>query len=132
MPKSRLPTPSARRILFVDDLAEIIECWRWGLEQHGYSVSGYADPYAAIEALRADPAGFDLLVTDLAMPQLTGIELIEGARRICPALPVIVCSGYCDAERRQTAALLGIEWVLEKPVRLDELVVALDAVLGSA
>lgn len=122
--------PGVKHILLVDDLPEVVECWRWGLESQGYSVACHTDPRSAIAAIEANPSDFDVLVSDLSMPDMSGLELIASVRQVCPKLPVIVCTGHDHEDWRQAALTLGVDRVLSKPVWLDELSEALAAAAG--
>ncbi len=88
----------------------------WGLQ-----ITACQSADAAECAFMAAPEGFDLLVTDHAMPLVTGIELAERLRARRPGLPWLLCTGYADAATVDRAGLLGAGAVLRKPVERDEL-----------
>ncbi len=117
-------------LLIVDDSAEVTACWRIGLGQVGYSVAACCSPLEAIRIVSSHPDTFDLLVTDLVMPHMTGIDLARRITHTCPGLPVVLCTGYVDAERRRSAREAGILALLEKPVGLRELTETVDSLLG--
>ncbi len=121
------PAPGNPRVLFVDDEAALVMLAQRALPLHGLDVTAFTEPTDALAALRAEPAQFDALVTDLAMPVLTGFELIEGVRAARPDLPVVLTSGFLTAESRAEARRLGVNQVVPKPCPIDELAGAVHA-----
>ncbi|MBL7646233.1 MAG: PAS domain S-box protein [Candidatus Hydrogenedentes bacterium] len=105
------------RVLYADDEAQIVDSMRRILERFGFHVSGYTSSRAALEALRNAPASFDILVTDLTMPEMNGIELAGAILEIRPDLPVVFCSGYGDTFEQTMAENADPRRVfLRKPV----------------
>jgi CheY-like chemotaxis protein/two-component sensor histidine kinase len=114
------PTPGeGKRILFVDDEASIIRLAQVMLKTLGHTVTTYGDPQAGLAALTANPTAFDLLVTDLTMPGMTGVELARGIRAIRTDMPIILSSGYADKVPDETLRELGIVEVLPKPFQMQ-------------
>lgn len=113
------------RILVVDDETTIIELMEKSLEALGYQVTSCSDSGQALERFAAQPAGFDLVITDMTMPHLTGAELAQRLLAIRPALPVILCTGFSEIINEEKATALGIRRLLMKPVLRDELAKAL-------
>lgn len=101
------------RIILVDDETEICATWRRVLMRLGYQVEAYTSPVIAAEKLSADPGRFDLLVTDMVMPDLSGEDLANRARALRPDLPVILCTGYTPSAFSVTGMAPD---VLAKPV----------------
>lgn len=110
-----------QHILYIDDDNALVELFRRRLERLGYRVSGYVDAREALERLRADPAGFDLVVTDYNMPRMSGLDVARSIRSFRPALPVVLTSGYITDELRSQASAAGVEDVLLKPNSSGEL-----------
>lgn len=108
------------RVLFVDDEPAFVRLARRALPPHGCVVSGHSDPAAALAEFEAAPAAFDALVTDLAMPGLTGLELAERVRALRPDLPIVLTSGYMGADEHRQAELAGVDAVIPKPSPLSE------------
>jgi two-component system, cell cycle sensor histidine kinase and response regulator CckA len=104
-------------LLFVDDEASIVQLYRQMLEGLGYKVTAHTDSRAALEAFRAQPGGFDLVITDLTMPGLTGIDLFREITAIRPDTPVILCTGFHDAVRPEEM----FRAFLTKPILMHEL-----------
>jgi CheY-like chemotaxis protein len=110
-------TATKLRVLYVDDEAQIVDSMRRILERFGFVVSGFTSSRGALEALRSAPGSFDILVTDLTMPDLNGFELAEAVLEILPEMPVIFCSGYGDAfEQIMAEGANPLRVFLRKPV----------------
>jgi CheY-like chemotaxis protein len=107
-------------ILFVDDEEELARVGKQALERFGYTVFSTADSVEAIEAFRAAPDKFDLVVTDQTMPQMTGMELAAKLRQIRPSIPVILCTGYSELVTEQNMRAAGIQEVMMKPLMMHE------------
>ncbi|MFP5213394.1 MAG: ATP-binding protein, partial [Acidobacteriota bacterium] len=103
------------RILMVDDEDALARTGKRILERLGYRVTAMTSSLDALEAFRAEPEAFDLLVTDLTMPQMTGTELARELLDIRPDLPIILCTGYSQKLRLSEAEEAGIRRIIEKP-----------------
>lgn len=99
------------------------------LETLGYRTTVFDDPRAALEAFREKPQGFDAVLTDLSMPQMSGEEFTRSLRAVRPTLPVIVSSGFASHLDKEELGRLGVAAVLLKPWKLDEAVATLKRVL---
>ena len=126
--KKVLPT-GQERILLVDDETAIVKMVTKFLEKFGYEVTGLSSSVEAAQVFVANPSGFDLLITDMTMPEMTGAELAEKVLEIRPDLPIIICSGYSENVNRETIGKLGIKDYLDKPILIDELSVKIRAAL---
>ena len=91
------------------------------LRDLGYEVRAEGDSMAALETIRTASAPFDLLITDLSMPRLSGLELSTAIRRIRPAMRVIVCTGSADPQDLTIDPANGISAVVLKPIDFVEL-----------
>ena len=126
-----LPTGS-ETILFVDDEAPLAELGRGLLDGLGYRVEVRTAPLEALAAFRSVPSRYDLVITDLAMPQMNGLRLARELFLIRPGLPVILCTGFGEPEEEGKARALGIRAVLYKPLLRRELAEAVRRVLDEA
>ena len=93
------------------------------LEDLGHAVTQAGDGPEVLDLLRGEPAGFDLIITDYAMPHLSGAEVVRQARGIRPAMPAIIITGYADAgsiSRRPEDV-----HVLAKPFTLEQMSAAI-------
>jgi len=106
----------SERILLVDDEAPIAHLGQQMLTRLGYQVTTETSASAALELLRRSPVAFDLLVTDMTMPGLTGDQLAAAARDLYPNMPVILCTGYRYPIPKERADAVGICAVVLKPL----------------
>jgi len=110
-----IPTGS-ESILFVDDEIMIVDIVRHMLQSLGYHVTARTSPIEAWEAFKNNPNGFDLVVTDMAMPKLSGMDLAEKIQRIRPGLPMVLCTGFnLDMDEAKLAAR-GFKDMIRKPI----------------
>ncbi len=109
------------KILFVDDEAEIAAMAKKMLTHLGFSVMTAGSGKEALEKFTREPGFFDVLITDLAMPEMTGIKLAKEVMRIRPEFPVIMCTGHSDTFDEKAAKDSGIMEYVEKPYNLKEL-----------
>lgn len=84
----------SERILLVDDEAEVAGTFRRQLLRLGYRVDAFTNPTLALSRFAAAPGDYDLVVSDMVMPDMSGLELAHEIREIAPEVPVIFCSGY--------------------------------------
>jgi PAS domain S-box-containing protein len=108
-------------ILYVDDEEGLVLLSTRMLERLGYNVTGFVDAQEAIREFTRQPSAFDAVVTDLAMPRLSGFDLARELLRLRPDVPVIMTSGYVRPEEQETAKQIGIRAVLLKPSTINEL-----------
>ena len=106
------------RVLVVDDESSTLRSLRRILEKEGYRVATYANPVRALERLEAEP--FDVLVSDLRMPQLSGLELLDRVKQTSPAMEVIIITGYASLESAVEATKKGAYQFLAKPFTPDD------------
>ena len=109
------------RILLVDDEAQVIQMETQRLEHLGYQVSAFTDPVAAFALFERDPEQFDLVITDMTMPKMTGGELSKRILKLRPGLPVIICSGFSEQVDAEKAREMGIQGFIQKPILLGEI-----------
>jgi two-component system, cell cycle sensor histidine kinase and response regulator CckA len=109
------------RLLLVDDDGIALAALRGQLEHIGYRVTAVSDPRVALRLFLTQPAGYDLVLTDNAMPGLSGPELSEKILAARPDIPVVLISGFFDPKHLDEARALGICELVRKPVPLPEL-----------
>jgi signal transduction histidine kinase/CheY-like chemotaxis protein len=110
-----------RRILYVDDEEPLVLLITRTLKRLGYDVMGFVDPLKALHAFRADPNGFDALVTDLSMPAMSGTDLAREVLEIRTDLPIVLTSGYVRPQDHEIAKQIGIREVILKPDTVEDL-----------
>jgi CheY-like chemotaxis protein len=120
------------RILVVDDEEMIIDITTLHLESLGYQVTSRAGSVEALELFVADPEAFDLVITDLTMPDLTGDRLARELMAIKPTLPVIICSGFSERIGQEMAKAIGVKALLMKPIAIEELARKVRGVLDAS
>ncbi|MCK5098724.1 MAG: response regulator, partial [Desulfobacteraceae bacterium] len=108
-------------ILLVDDEEDIIIMERQMLERFGYQVSSYCSSIEALEAFQAAPDKFDIIITDMAMPNMSGDKLAAELTKTRPDIPILLCTGYSGIISEEKAASLGIKGFLMKPVIMKDL-----------
>jgi signal transduction histidine kinase/CheY-like chemotaxis protein len=108
-------------ILYVDDEEAIVYVATLILRRLGYRVTGTTDAFRALREFQSQPDGFAAVVTDLAMPGLSGHDLARQLREIRPDVPIVLTSGYVQAEDAETAQRLGIGEIILKPNLLADL-----------
>ena len=123
-----LPSGS-EHILFVDDEHAITDTARQMLEYLGYSVTVHDNSTRAMADFFNRPHTFDLVITDMSMPETNGDELIQKVLSIRPNLPVILCTGYNPRINEDTAEAMGVDAFLLKPLTLKDLAVTVRNVL---
>jgi signal transduction histidine kinase/CheY-like chemotaxis protein len=104
------------RILLVDDEESLLDAMATLLLGCGYRVTTRRNGKEAVDVLRARQGGFDLVVTDLTMPCMTGLDVRHALAEFAPDLPVILCTGYGDGLTQERAAEEGLRAMLQKPV----------------
>ena len=114
-PDEQLPTGS-ECVLFVDDEKALIDLGRDLLERLGYRVETRVSSIDAIEAFRAAPLKYDLVISDMTMPKMTGDELARQIKAIRSDIPIILCSGFSERIHPHSMEAIGISAVLMKPV----------------
>jgi PAS domain S-box-containing protein len=124
------PEGSAR-VLLADDEARLLRVTCRSLERLGFAVTAVASADLALEALRADPSSFDVMITDLDMPGTDGIAAASAARELAPDLPIILCSGYLEADKQARAKDAGVTDFAAKPILATDLAVLIRKVLES-
>lgn len=112
-------------ILLVDDDVSLLKTNHRYLAQHGYNVTSTTDPREALKLFSAVPETFDLLITDMTMPHMTGDILAERILAIRPDFPIFLCTGYSNDIDEQSAVLKGIRRYFEKPVSYAKMAAAI-------
>ncbi len=111
----------SEHILIVDDEIALCEMMAEMLKKQGYHVQHRSDSREALALFRASPDNFDIVITDMDMPNISGLRLRNEIAAIDPEIPVLVCTGYGDLLSQETAASFGFKRLLRKPVPFREL-----------
>jgi signal transduction histidine kinase len=126
------PRGAGQRVMVVDDEEALLELTTDALRALGYEPAGYGSAKAALQAFRANPDDFDVLITDLRMPSMSGDALIREVRQLRPLLPVILVSGYVGDAAAAPSNSGWADEVLTKPLRINALATSLARVLAVA
>lgn len=102
-------------ILFIDDEASLVKLGCQKLERLGYKVKGTTNPIEALDRFRSKPDQYDLIITDMTMPQMTGDKLVKEILNIRPGIPVILCTGFSEKIDEKKAKEMGVADYIEKP-----------------
>ncbi len=117
------------RILFVDDEAALADLAKEILGRLGYRVTVHTDSLEALSLFEHQPRAFDLIMTDMTMPQITGDAFAERCRAIRPDIPIIICTGYSQKVTPEMMDRLGIGALIMKPLVRNKLGIAVRQVL---
>ena len=102
-------------ILLIDDEEQIRESCREFLQSQGYRVAAFSNGSHALERFKKDPKAFDLVISDMTMPGMTGNRFAAQILGIRPEIPVVLCTGFNEDSSREKAKALGIRHYLQKP-----------------
>jgi PAS domain S-box-containing protein len=116
---------ASEKILFVDDEQIIAEVMNDLLKESGYDVTCVSSPVEALNLFTDNPQNFDIIITDMTMPVMTGINLCKEIYSICPGIPAIICTGYSEAIPESSFENTGIRKKLLKPFNIEELNLAI-------
>jgi signal transduction histidine kinase/DNA-binding response OmpR family regulator len=125
-----LPTGS-EHILLVDDEEVLVEANKQLLESLGYKVTGVPSALDAMEVFRSQPQHFDMVITDMTMPQMTGDRLAKSMMEIRPDLPVILCTGFSASIDARKLAEMKVQALLYKPILKSDIAKAVRKTLDA-
>ena len=108
------------RILLVDDDVKVLDMMTHMLKGLGYRVTPCSSSLNALERCRRCPDAFDLIITDLTMPDLTGDQLSESVCRVRPDLPIIIYTGFGELREKKMNGLRAVKGILNKPLTVKE------------
>ncbi|MDY0042698.1 MAG: ATP-binding protein, partial [Desulforhabdus sp.] len=111
----------SEKILFVDDEESLTKLGKLLLTRLGYRVEAETNPMKALELFKADPQGYDLVISDMSMPGMTGVKLADELLKTRPDIPIIICTGFSEKIDRARARAAGISGYIEKPVSQKEI-----------
>lgn len=109
------------RILLVDDEKAIINAMQTALTTLGYNVNATTDSNDALKRFLENPRDFDIVITDMTMPVMTGRELASEILSVRPDIPILICTGYNETIDKDSVIKMGIKDLLTKPISLHEI-----------
>ncbi|MBL8631512.1 MAG: response regulator, partial [Rhodospirillaceae bacterium] len=120
------------RILLVDDEVDLADATALLLSKFGYETAPLHSGKEALEIFSEDPTAWDVVITDQVMPNMTGLELIGHIKKIRADIPIILCTGFSEEATEQSAKAAGAAAFFNKPVRPEDLAMAIRKVRVSA
>jgi CheY-like chemotaxis protein len=117
------------RILFVDDELPLLKITEEMLQRLGYDVTSRTSSIEVLELFKSDPDGYDLVMTDMTMPHMTGPQLAQKLLQIRPGIPIILCTGHSKDILENEARKAGAKAYLRKPLEMRDLAVTVRNVL---
>jgi len=127
--EKKIDVRGTERILMIDDEQAILTVVKVFLEQYGYKVITFTDGIQGFEEFKKGPDKFDLVITDMTMPRITGDKLSSMILDIRPGIPIILCTGYSHIITKEKALEIGIRNYIEKPIVLKDLLISVRNVL---
>jgi len=121
--------PGNERVLFVDDETMLVDMSQQILQRLGYQVTACTSSVEALQHFQNDPTAFDLIITDMTMPHMTGKELATEILKINPELPIILCTGFSETISEEAAKHIGIQAFILKPIVMSDLAQTMRKVL---
>ena len=117
--------------MVVDDNGPVLELLEEVFREKGYQVTPFMDPYRALEAFLSAPENFDLVITDMTMPGLSGLDLAKKILSTTPRLPIILCTGYSERIHKSKVITAGIRELFMKPLDINQLAASVRQMLDS-
>lgn len=108
-------------VLFIDDEKALVRMGKNMLEKFGYQVTVHTSSLEALETFRNNPHGYDIVITDQTMPELTGCDLSRKMLEIRPDIPIVLCTGYSTIISEKKAKAIGIKEFALKPLAQRDL-----------
>jgi signal transduction histidine kinase/ActR/RegA family two-component response regulator len=117
------PLPvGTEQILIVDDEKILVDTGKQMLERYGYQVTCRTSSVEALELFKAKPDQFDLVISDVTMPNMSGLELAAEIKTLRPETPIVLCTGFSENITPSGAEAAGIKALMLKPVARDDLI----------
>ncbi len=111
------------RIMVVDDEESILLSTQELLRDYGYDINAFENSAEALAEFKKDPSRFDLVITDMTMPHISGVELSTQMLNLRPEIPIILCTGYSETYNEEKALALGVKKYVQKPIDTQALLV---------
>ena len=124
------PLTGKAHILYVDDEDFLVELTSQMLEQLQYHVVSTESPRQALDIFKENPYRFDLLITDMTMPDMSGAQLAKAVMEIRKGFPVIICTGFSEQINAESAREMGFKGFLMKPFSIRDIAIAIQKALG--
>jgi CheY-like chemotaxis protein len=122
----------SERILFVDDEKALVQMTRGLLERLGYRVTAFTNPEDALAAFMGNPQGFDLVISDLTMPRMTGDQFGRRIKGVRPSVPVLLSTGASESLAQTKVNEAGVDGYVMKPFQTLQLAAAIRQALETS
>ncbi len=127
------PMPTGNeRILLVDDEKQVLIVEQKVLERLGYTVEYKDSSIDALEAIKTNPDAFDLIISDMTMPNMTGDQLAQKIMEVKPTVPIIICTGFSERISLESLGSIGVKALLMKPITKSKIATTIRNVLDDA
>jgi CheY-like chemotaxis protein len=130
-PRARTIAGRGEHVLIVDDEPALVELLRDQLQSLGYRVTAHVSPLEALADFLSRPLDFDVILTDLTMPGMSGADLAEKILKVRPDLPIVMATGYGHVMSEDRAREIGLRPLLFKPFSMAALGDAIQDALAS-
>lgn len=120
------------RILYLDDEEPLVYLMRRMLEHLGHRVTAVSNSEAALAAFKATPGEFDLVLTDMSMPGMSGVEFAQQVLAVRPETLVVIATGHVQDKDVTRASAVGVNHVIQKPSTVEEMARTIDGLLTPA
>jgi signal transduction histidine kinase/CheY-like chemotaxis protein len=124
-------TQGKGNILFVDDEKMLADIGKRMLERVGYQVTATTSPVQALEIFKYKPHRFDIVISDMTMPDMTGDTFFNEIKKIREDVPVIICTGYSSMMNEEKAQQMGVAALIMKPVSISKMTLAIQKATDS-
>jgi len=121
-----------KHIMLIDDDDDILQIQKQLIEHLGYKVTAFNDSLLALESFSQNPHNYDLILTDMNMPELSGLALSKLMLHINSQIPIILCTGFTDSVNEATLKSVGIKKFVLKPLTTQKLSHDLKSVLNES
>jgi C4-dicarboxylate-specific signal transduction histidine kinase/CheY-like chemotaxis protein len=127
----KLPT-GTENILLVDDEISVAKLEGQILSRLGYNITEQTNSFVALNEFKTNPEKFDLVISDMAMPNMTGDQLAREILSIRPDMPIIICTGFSERVNKEQAEIIGVKGFLMKPFIINDIAQMVRNVLDKA
>ena len=122
------------RLLIVDDEYDIVQVLKLGLQQNGFLVEGFTNPQEALQSFKSNAESYSLLLSDIRMPGLSGMQLARKVKETNPDVKVVLMTAFeiRDSEFSKVFPSTQVDGFIQKPVRIRELTDKIVSIIGQS
>jgi CheY-like chemotaxis protein len=117
------------KVMFVDDESYIRESTKDFLEKYGYQVAIFQNGRDALDTFKSNPSAFDIIITDMTMPEFTGAQLAKEILTMTPDMPIVLCTGFSENISPAEALEIGFRKYIQKPFRHQDIAALIRRIL---